>query len=235
VPLHLTSPDGELCRIGHSPDPWTWVPWEYAPFTGRWDDPQALFRTIYAASSPEAAFVEILAQFRPDPGLADDLAAIDGDSEDSAYPSCAPGCVHIDWVRRRRLGFARVEGRFVDVGHSSMIAELRPALLHAALAWGLPDFDAAAIRVHAPRDFTQHSSRHIYRLMLDDGDLASGVAFSSRHGDDFALWAVYEREADAGRYRSHALTACRDEEIDTDGPAFHRALELHGLVVEGAF
>lgn len=232
VSLHLTRTEGEICRIGYPPDPWAWVPWEYAPFTGRWDDPQALFRTVYAASSPRAAFVEILAQFRPDHGLDDDLAGIDGNPEDDDFPSCAPGVVSTDWVRRRRVGFARVNGRFVDIGHSSTIAELRPVFLSAALAHGLQDFDAAAVRVHAPRAFTQLISRHLYRQLLDDGALASGVAFASRHGDDLQLWAVYEREADAGGDRSHLLRECRDEDIDPGDPALRGALELHGLTLE---
>ena len=234
MPLHFTRPEGEICRIGHRPDPWAWVPWEYAPFTGRWDDPQALFRTVYAASSPEAGFVEILAQFRPDHGLDDDLAAIDGSPEDDRFPSRLPGSLGMDWVRRRRLGFARVDGRFVDIGHSSTMAELRPVFLSAALAYGLQDFDAAAIRVHAPRAFTQLISRHLYQQLLDDGAFLSGVAFASRHGDDLRLWAVYEREADAGRARSHLLCECHDEDIDPRGPAFRRALALHGLTLEDA-
>ena len=51
--LRFTHADGLVYRVGYSPDPWAWVPWEYSPFTGRWDDPEALFRTIYAASSAE--------------------------------------------------------------------------------------------------------------------------------------------------------------------------------------
>ena len=66
------------------------MPREYAPFTGRWDDPQALFRTVYAASSAEAGFVEVLARFRSDRGLEDDLAAIKGCPEDGDFPSHAP-------------------------------------------------------------------------------------------------------------------------------------------------
>lgn len=54
--LRFTQTEGLVFRVGYSPDPWAWVPREYSPFTGRWDDPEALFRTIYAASSAEACF-----------------------------------------------------------------------------------------------------------------------------------------------------------------------------------
>ena len=232
MPLQLTEAHGEICRVGYLPDPWDWVPWEYSPFKGRWDDPQALFRTIYAASSLEACFIEVLAPFRPDPGLEPDLAMIEGSPDDGQFPSQAPGVLGRSWQQERRLGFAVVDGPFVDIGHSRTIAELRPAFLPAALAYGLQDFDAAAIRVHAPREFTQQVSRHVYGEKLEDGGFVSGVAFASRHGDDLRLWALFEREADAGRDRSHLLRECRDEAIDPSSSAFLLALELHGVKLE---
>lgn len=218
-------------RVGYSPDPWAWVPWEYSPFTGRWDDPEALFRTIYAASSAEACLIEILAQFRPDPGLDRDLAAIAGCPDDAGYESNPPGVVGRGWLAERRLGSAHTDGRFVDVGHSQTIADLRPRFLKVALRFGLPDFDAAAIRIHAPRDFTQLVSRHLYRCETADGGLAAGVAFESRHGDDLHLWALFERDADVGSDHSHLLRDCHDEAIDPGGEALRRALSLHGLTL----
>ena len=208
------------------------MPWEYAPFTGRWDDPEALFRTIYAASSIEACYIEILAQFRPDLGLDADLAAIAGCPEDEGYASNPPGVVGRSWLQERRLGSAHIDGRFVDVGHSRTIAALRPMFLPLALGFGLPDFDAAAIRVHAPREFTQLISRHLYGRETADGRLAAGVAFGSRHGDDLRLWALFERDADVGRESSHLLRDRRDEVLDPGSEAFRRALELHGLRLE---
>jgi len=114
VTLRFTHADGLVYRVGYSPDPWAWVPWEYSPFTGRWDDPEALFRTIYAASSAEACYIEILAQFRPDPGLDPDLASIAGCPDDAGYEGSPPGVVGRSWLRERRLGSAHVTGRFVD-------------------------------------------------------------------------------------------------------------------------
>lgn len=115
------------------------------------------------------------------------------------------------WFRERRLGSAHITGRFVDVGHSQTIADLRPAFLPVALGSGLPDFDAAAIRIHAPRERTQSISRYLYGRQTADGRLASGVAFGSRYGDDLRLWALFERDADVGRDSSHLLRDCRDE------------------------
>jgi hypothetical protein len=106
--------------------------------------------------------------------------------------------------------------------------------LPVALGFGLPDFDAAAVRMHAPRELTQLISRHLYGCETADGGLASGVAFGSRHGDGLRLWALFERDADVGRESSHLLRDCRDEVIDAGSEAFGRALELHGLRLESS-
>ena len=55
--LAESRPDGPVYRVGHEPDPWAWTPWEYGPFTGRWDDPEDLYRVLYAASSPLGCFL----------------------------------------------------------------------------------------------------------------------------------------------------------------------------------
>jgi len=80
-------------RVGFEPDPWAWTPWEYGSFTGRWDDPEDLYRVLYAASTPLGCFLEVLAASRPDPGLAADLAEIEGDAADAASPSVGSGQV----------------------------------------------------------------------------------------------------------------------------------------------
>jgi hypothetical protein len=215
--------------VGYAPDPWAWMPWEYGPFTGRWDDPQELYRTLYAGSSPLACFVEVLAQFRPDEDLSHDLDSIRGDSRDKDFPSVRPGELSADWLARRRLGRARLSGTYVDIGHSKTVAMLRAAFLQEAFSLGLPDFDAAAIRLRAPRRFTQEISRYVFRLPMEGGVLASGVAFSSRHGDELRLWAVFEREADSHKKRSHLLTRCTSKPIDSEDHALLQALELHRL------
>jgi hypothetical protein len=155
VALAESRPDGPVYRVGHEPDPWAWTPWEYGPFTGRWDDPEDLYRVLYAASSPLGCFLEVLAVFRPDPVLAEELAAIEGGPDDDDFPTVPPGKVDRAWLERRRVGTATLEGRFVDVGHSHTIAELRPRFLQQAIDAALPDFDAAAIarrhRAHSPR------------------------------------------------------------------------------------
>ena len=84
--LTVSHPDGTVHRVGFQPDPWTWTPWQYGPFTGRWDDPEDLYCVLYAASSPLGCFLEVLAVFRPDPAVAEALARIEGDEmEDGSF------------------------------------------------------------------------------------------------------------------------------------------------------
>ena len=74
-------------RVGYRPDPWNWTPWEYAGtygrFHGRWDDPHGTWRTLYAGFSALACYLEVLAAFRADPLLADEVGSIDDDGDDA--------------------------------------------------------------------------------------------------------------------------------------------------------
>ena len=53
--FHVVSPDGPLYRIARVPDPWAWPDWAHVGIDGtfgnRWDDPQSLYRVVYASSS----------------------------------------------------------------------------------------------------------------------------------------------------------------------------------------
>lgn len=40
-------------RVGFEPEPWAWTPWQYAEhgrFSGRWDDPDGVWRSIYVGA-----------------------------------------------------------------------------------------------------------------------------------------------------------------------------------------
>jgi hypothetical protein len=70
VDLEVIRPAGRLFRVSRVPDPWAWPAWEYAgadgTFGNRWDDPQAVYRVLYACSELQGCFVEVLSRFRPD-------------------------------------------------------------------------------------------------------------------------------------------------------------------------
>ena len=107
-------------RVGYPPDPWTWTPWEYADsgrFDGRWDDPDGIWRTLYVGSSLLACYLEVLARFRADPAVVNELAAIEDDEE---YPTVAAGTLS------RAGGRYRAErARCPDAGAGAAVVEVR--------------------------------------------------------------------------------------------------------------
>ncbi len=220
--------DRPLYRIGRTPNPWAWPDWLRAAadrtFGNRWDDPSGAYRVLYAGSTLRGAFVEVLARFRPDPHVAAELAQIKGPHR-GALP---PGHLDRSWLEARRIGEATVRGRFAEIGHSRSLAELRRKLAGRLAHYGLPDLDAAAIRVRAPRRLTQEISRYVYELTAPNGRRAfDGIAYLSRLGDDFRNWALFEP---VERERPTPLVAdVRVSAIDPDHPELRRALDLLGI------
>lgn len=225
--LRAVSPDGPLYRIGRRPDPWAFPDWANVgsdgTFGNRWDDPGGVYRVLYASSSRLGALVEVLARFRPDPHILEALREIEADEVDATRP---PGELEAAWLERRCLGVARVDGQFVDVGHSSSLARLRQALASRVLHHGLDDLDAATIRLSAPRRFTQEVSRHVYDHSTREGHRRyAGIAYRSRLGDEFRNWAIFEPPGRMLPWIGEPET----EPIEPDDPDLVRALDLLGV------
>jgi hypothetical protein len=95
--------------------------------------------------------------------------------------------------------------------------------------YDLVDFDAAALRLAAPRQLTQEVSRFLYAAVLSTGEAPAGIAFGSRHGDDQRLWAVFERDSDVGAPRSRRITEDESVPISDDDPDLVAAMAIHNL------
>lgn len=150
--------DSIVYRIGYRPDPFAWTPWQYATegrFRGRWDDNDGRFRTLYVADRLLGCLVEVLADFRPDLIVLAALQDIDND-DDVDYPTAPGGTVPVSWLHPRTAGQALLSGGFVDVSAARTVAVLRDLFAAEAAALGLPDLDAAALKLRAPRNLTQH-------------------------------------------------------------------------------
>jgi hypothetical protein len=189
--------DGQgLWRVGHAPTPWRFTDWSYAGgdgrFDGRWDDPDGSYRVLYASTSRFGAFVEALGDFRVDPDVAAGLKGITTDDPDepAAVP---PGSLPMSWASGRVVGKASVTARCAQVGHSRSLAYLRQQLSQLVVRYHLEDLDTAAIRLRAPRAFTQHVSRFVYECTDDDGAAQfHGINYLSRFGDDLTNLALFE-------------------------------------------
>ncbi len=183
-----------LYRLGRRPDPWAWPDWAYAEadgtFGNRYDDPQGIYRVLYASTQRTGTFVECLAYYRADIHVIAELAAIMGDEGDNEPP--APGVVPNEWVDQRCVGRAVLSGDYADVGHHQSLAELRAALAAQAVHHGLHDLDAATIRLTAPRALTQAISRYVFSQTINGHRRWNGLTYLSKHGDNLRNWAIFE-------------------------------------------
>lgn len=104
------------------------------------------------------------------------------------------------WLDSRKIATGTLTGTSCVVAASETVASLYQDFIGMALSLGLIDFDAAALKDACPRRPTQSVATWLYESTDVDG-----VSFSSRHGDDLTLWAVFERPEDG------PLPACLTE------------------------
>lgn len=224
--------DSQVWRVGFAPEPWAWTPWEYADggrFTGRWDDPQGVWRTLYVGGSRLVCFLEVLAPFRPDLALVAYLDQIEESDDDAVeFPSAAPGTLRWDWCAARRAGEARLTGWYAAPADVESLPTLRAKFLPLAVHHGLPDVDAATIRLAEPRAFTQEIAAWLNEQDGPGSQPLAGVQFESRHGDGLLLWAIFERPDDATV--SPLLIDIADTQVDADDMDLLEAMRIHRIV-----
>lgn len=217
----------KIHRIGRVPDPWAWSPWQYGPFTGRWDDPLETYRVIYTGASRYACLLEVLAGFRPDPALIVLHSELDESAGEGHHQDLPPGVVPRDWVSRRAAGSATLAGSHIAIGTAATLSWLRPRIARLLNRHGLDDIDGGTVRQSA-RGFTRDLSRWLHE---HTDPILDGVEFDSRHGNRLVLWATFERASD-GESSRH-LVDRGHEPLSANDPALRRALERHHLTIAG--
>ena len=149
---------GLIYRLGRKPDPWSVPDWASAgpdgTFGNRFDDPEGLYRVLYASSQRLGCFLETLGRFRVDPKLLAELAEIEGKDD-----YCPLGEVPLEWVEKRMMGAATASGDYADICSSEWISRLRNVLGGHLDRFGLDDLDASVLQMTAPRGLTQLVSR----------------------------------------------------------------------------
>lgn len=175
-----------------------------------------------------ACLLEVLASFRQDPLLDEELAGIVEDPDDATeYPSQRPGVVPMTWLTSREASSAMLSGTYSSVADKESLPTLRPMFLPSALRYGLVDLDAGAPRMAARRELTQQIAAWLYDLHDGSSALVDGVQYESRHGDGLDLWAIFERDGD--RDTSARLSKIRAILLDADHPDLLEAFRLHRL------
>ena len=98
---------------------------------------------------------------------------------------------------------------------------MAPRLIH----YGYRDLDGAAIR-SVRREFTQEISLYVFGCADGAGaPMFSGIAYSSRLGDEFTNWAIFER---ADRDPVETVSAA---EVSVDDPDLLATVGLFGLTL----
>lgn len=204
---------GLIYRLGRKPDPWCAPDWALAgadgTFGNRFDDPDALYRVLYASSQRLGCFLETLGRFRVDPKLLAELSAIEGENDYSPL-----GEVPLEWVEKRIMGVGTANGEYADICSSEWISRLRIVLAGHLEKFGLDDLDASVLQMTAPRNLTQLVSRVVFSEKL------AGIYYRSKYGHDVENWALFE---------PFQIIAQDPEPIRVDDPDLQRALRLHSL------
>jgi hypothetical protein len=222
-PLRAADLPERVFRLGRAPEPWDWPDWRFGGddggFGNRFDDPDGEYRVLYASTERETTFRECLARFRPDPAI---LAAAIEENDVGAPATVRAGSVPASWLRGRRMGSARPDGRFCDIGHSDSLAHLRHHLAHRLVHFGLDDLDAGDIRTRAPRRLTQELSRFVFVQANGGAGAFAGVRYASRLGDELTNWAIFE---------PNEPTHAQAEEISSDDPDLLVVLRAYDLTL----
>ena len=143
------------------------------------------------------------------------------------HPTPAPGIVPSTWLIPRVATTGTLIGTFCAVTTTVTLSTLRPLFLGHALRYGLPDFDAGALRLAKPRAVTQAVSSLLYGTSVHGEAAFDGVQFHSRYGDDLTLIAIFERGTDHDR-PTGILTTSHDA-LRRDHPDLVLAMALHHL------
>lgn len=164
---------------------------EYA--CGRWDAAHADYRTMYAAASKGAAFVEILKDFRfLSLFEARVRAATDGAAPEADDDDRYSGRVAVSRLDRMVIVEAVIlGGQLVDVMHSDTHMWLnRARLRHPEIARALPGLADCAAMMDPDRWKTRPVAG-----VLRDGTSAIGIRSRSRFALEDPVFALWERGA----------------------------------------
>ena len=126
------------------------------------------------------------------------------------------------------MGVAELAGSYADIGAAASLAAIRSQLAARALHHGLPEVDAAAIRLAAPRSFTQEVSRLVYGSRDAEGGSFAGIRYRSRFDDGTDNWAIFEPAPG----EPESLRVLEAEPVQPGDPDVTRALGVLGLRVQ---
>ncbi len=204
-------------RLGHTSDPYGFVPRRLCGWQHRWDDPRRGYRTLYAAGETLTCLREVLADLRPNAKVLAELREIFGDDAAAARDA---GIVTVAFRTERVLapGWAVGDERCAEIDDDLALRRgLEEELSALLVAHEMPHLDTTELRSR-DRIVTQAVSRRIH----DRG--FAGIVFGSLL-DSGRCWALFEDRA--------ALESRGDVvELADDLPDLVRVCAEFGLTIE---
>ncbi|MFF0489300.1 hypothetical protein ACFYTQ_09770 [Nocardia sp. NPDC004068] len=160
-------------------------------------------RTVYAATTPEGAYGELLAPLKPKlPRSAatyfDDVTPHDEletliREEWQAAGHRAPREIDLTWLTDYLLYRLTLptKGWFIDIEAATSLTALT-TYAPTNLPPSITEITVSELR-SPNRDLTTAIATRLWHLTLDDQSLAHGIIYGSRHGSDWDCWAIWLR------------------------------------------
>lgn len=162
-------------------------------------------RTIYAASSPEGAYGELLGSLKrpraiPAAKYLDDVAG--ATIEELVQEEWAatgrrlpPYAVDLHWLDEFRLYMLTFppSGWLVEVEHSCTVAYLGQHIPSGLWERGTRQITVAELR-SPDRSLTTPLAERVANVRLVDGTNPIGIRYGSRHGSDWTCWSLWLRD-----------------------------------------
>lgn len=199
----VPAPAAGLVRVAKDVDPFTfWPPRTPLDSTApqyegnRFDDPAAVFGSIYCATDAVAAFGETIARYRTCEGLLGRIDEFLEDDPDSEFdPELHPGKVPDDYFAGRYIGTALADGaaRFVDLEHPDTHSAAAFPLHHVLEPFNVSGRIDRGTMHNQDRRITRTVAGYFYALAqtADHSELA-GLRYESRIHGAWECWLVWE-------------------------------------------
>lgn len=201
----------------------------------RFDLPGA--QTIYAASSTEGAYGELLGALKisgtyrghdylDEVGDVDLYALIAEDWADLGKRG--PGVVDIGWLYAHRMYTVTMpaSGRFVEIEHARTLTYLSGHIPLPLWERGTTEITASEIR-SSDRHLTTELASTLATAVLAEHSLALGAHYHSKHGTEWTCWAVWLRDGVANALSADSGTAVA---LPPDNAALVAVLDTYNLV-----
>jgi RES domain len=209
MPVALVKGPSVLWRVGRPPGVFTWrLPQDRELLASderprlegnRWDDPDGETATLYCATTPLAAFLEVLAQLRSggEGIVAEILQATGEDSPDPRLdPALRAGVLPAEFLADRCLAKASAARGplFIDMASPQTHNLLGERLPHVLRYLGAHQFDRGVVMSQDRRVTRQIAGflREYADSDLRDQGPVAGLRYESRIAAEQTCWAIWQ-------------------------------------------